>query len=191
MKKEIKNIFLDSKELLTQIIEDDFLLDKLQKVTEICINTLQNKNKILIAGNGGSAADAQHFAAELVGRFYKNRKALPAIALTTDTSILTAVGNDYGFEEIFNKQIEALGESKDVYFTISSSGNSPNLTKSVLTAKTKGMITISLTGKDGGQLKSLTDFNININNQDTPRIQEIHATIIHIISYLIEKTLFS
>lgn len=149
--------------------------------------TLRRGSKLLIAGNGGSAADAQHFAAELVGRFLTERRALPAIALTTDTSILTAIGNDYGFERIFCRQIEALAQPGDVFFGISTSGNSPNILQAVRVARQAGCKTIGLLGRDGGVIGQEVDLSLVVSATDTPHVQETHLTIIHLLCKLLEK----
>jgi D-sedoheptulose 7-phosphate isomerase len=155
------------------------------------IDALQKGHKLLIMGNGGSAADAQHFAAEMVGRFLMERKALPAIALTTDTSILTAVGNDYGFDDVFKRQVEALAKPGDVLIGISTSGNSTNIKRALEAGQDAGVITIGLLGRDGGEIASKTDFNLTVSSLETPRIQEAHLVIIHILCDLIEKGLFA
>lgn len=151
---------------------------------------LSSGNKLLVMGNGGSAADAQHFAAEIIGRFKMERRALPAIALTTDSSALTAIGNDYGFEAVFSRQVEGLGAPGDVVFGISTSGNSPNVLSALARGRELGCRTISLLGRDGGTIKSVSDISIIVPSNDTPRIQEGHITIIHIICDLIEKRMF-
>jgi D-sedoheptulose 7-phosphate isomerase len=155
------------------------------------IDALQAGHKILIMGNGGSAADAQHFAAEMVGRFLLERKALPAIALTTDTSILTAVGNDYGFDDVFKRQVEALALPGDVLIGLSTSGNSKNVKRALEVGKDVGAITIGLLGRDGGEIGSISDFNLTVPSTETPRIQEAHLVMIHILCDLVEKGLFS
>ena len=147
---------------------------------------LKSGGKLLICGNGGSAADAQHFAAELVGRFEKERKGLPAIALTTDTSSLTAIGNDYGFSRLFSRQVEALATSADVLIGISTSGNSENVLQAMKRAKELGCTTCGLTGRDGGSIAEEADLNINVSVQRTARVQEAHLTILHILCELIE-----
>lgn len=157
------------------------------KAAEIIASAYKKGGKLLICGNGGSAADAQHFAAELVGRFMKERKALPAIAITTNSSNLTAIGNDYSFERIFERQVEALGKNVDVLFAITTSGNSKNVILAVKKAKEIGMKTIALLGKDGGKLKSSTDCEIIVPSNDTQRVQEAHIIIIHLICELIEE----
>jgi len=147
-------------------------------------------NKVLVMGNGGSAADAQHLAAELVGRFMKNRAALPAIALTTDTSILTAVGNDFGFERIFSRQIEALARPGDLVIGISTSGQSLNVLHAMESARQCGCVTIALTGRDGGELAQQADLALNVATAETPHIQEAHLTFIHLLCDLVETELF-
>jgi D-sedoheptulose 7-phosphate isomerase len=161
-------------------------LDEIKKAAEIMEHALKSGNKLMIAGNGGSAADSQHFAAEFVGRFKIGRKGLPCIALTTDTSIITAWTNDYGFETLFARQVEALGRKGDVFIGISTSGNSPNIIKAMEKAKALGVKTVCLLGKDGGKLKGMADVDIIIKNNDTPRIQECHITILHIIAELLD-----
>ncbi|MCG3118588.1 MAG: Phosphoheptose isomerase [bacterium] len=158
----------------------------LESITEALINALKNGSKILLFGNGGSAADSQHIAAELVSRFRRERKGLPAIALTTDTSILTAIGNDYTFDHVFARQIEALGEPGDVAIGISTSGNSPNVIKALKTAKQMEMVTIGLTGESGGQLKDCVDFCFHAPTASTPHIQEVHITVAHAICDIVE-----
>jgi D-sedoheptulose 7-phosphate isomerase len=152
---------------------------------------LRDGKKILVMGNGGSAADAQHLAAEFIGRFLLERKALPAIALTTDTSILTAVGNDYGFDEVFKRQIEGLANPGDVVIGISTSGRSGNVRRALVAASEMGCKTVGLLGKDGGDIAGIVDLNLTIPVTETPHIQEAHATIIHIVCDLVEKALFA
>ncbi|MCM8773516.1 MAG: D-sedoheptulose 7-phosphate isomerase [Candidatus Omnitrophica bacterium] len=155
-----------------------------------CIETIKNKGKIIFMGNGGSAADAQHLAAEFIGRFKKKRQPLPAIALSSNIPVITAIGNDFGYEEIFSYQIEALAQIKDLVFAISTSGKSKNLIKGILKAKDKGTYTIGLLGKDGGELKNLVDTSLIIPIEDTARIQEMHILIGHIICQIVEEKLF-
>jgi len=163
------------------------LLPLIEKAGELCMSTLKNGGKILLCGNGGSAADAQHIAAELSGRFKKERKALAGIALTTDTSALTAIGNDYGFEYIFSRQVEAMGKKDDVLIAISTSGNSKNVIKAIGSAREIGMKVITLIGKDGGEMKNLGDINIIVPSNNTPRIQEMHIMIGHMICNFIDN----
>ena len=155
--------------------------------SDMCIETLKNGNKLLLMGNGGSAADSQHIAAELVGRYKKERNGLPAIAITTDTSVLTAVGNDYSFEEVFSRQIGALANKGDLVVGISTSGNSENVIKAVEKAKSIECKTVGLLGKDGGKLKDIVDLPIIIPSDNTPRIQEYHILIGHIICEVIDN----
>ena len=170
---------------------DETLAAPVAECALLLIDALQNGHKILTMGNGGSAADAQHFAAEMVGRFLLERKALPAIALTTDTSILTAVGNDYGFDDVFKRQVEALSLPGDVLIGLSTSGNSKNIKRALEVGKDIGAITIGLLGRDGGEIASISDFNLTVPSTETPRIQEAHLVMIHILCDLVEKGLFS
>ncbi|UCG35615.1 MAG: D-sedoheptulose 7-phosphate isomerase [Candidatus Omnitrophota bacterium] len=163
--------------------------ETIKKIASLCIWTLQNKGKIILMGNGGRAADAQHLAAEFVGRFKMDRAALPALALSINTSILTAVGNDYGFDEVFARQISALANPEDIVVGISTSGNSKNVIKAIKKAKEKGIKTVGFLGKDGGELKKLVDVALVIASADTPRIQEMHILSGHIICEIVEKAL--
>jgi len=170
---------------------EDTLTEEIASTVVMLQDALGAGNKLLVMGNGGSAADAQHFAAEIIGRFKLERRALPAIALTTDSSILTAIGNDYGFDSVFSRQVEGLGNSGDVVFGISTSGNSPNVFAALAKARDLGCKTVALTGRDGGTLKTVADISIIVPSYDTPRIQEGHVTIIHILCDLLEKRLFT
>lgn len=177
----------------TTIIEHIKAVNYVFEMEELIINCvndikkrLKNGGKIFICGNGGSAADAQHFAAELVGRFEKDRKGIPATALSTDTSCLTAIGNDFGFEYVFSRQIEALAKPEDIVIGISTSGNSENVYRALLHAKKLRCLTIGLTGRNGGTLQHETDYLLNIPVQRTCRIQETHIMLIHILCGLIE-----
>jgi len=167
------------------------MVSDIERCCTLLISALQKGNKLLVMGNGGSAADAQHMAAEFVGRFLLERKALPAIALTTDTSIITAVGNDYGFDEIFKRQVEALAQPGDVVIGISTSGHSNNVFHALTAANEIGCKTIGLLGRDGGNIAGIVDVNLTVPVQETPRIQEAHVTIIHILCDLVERNLFS
>ncbi len=188
MKELIYYSFLESSDLKRNFIEEnkEYLYEVFSKI----LDRVKEGGKILICGNGGSAADAQHIAAELVGRFLLDRKALPAIALTTDTSILTAVGNDFGFDAVFERQVEALGLKGDVLIGVSTSGNSENVVRAVLKAKQKGLLTVGFLGRDGGKLKELVDYPIVVKTFSTPRIQEVHITIGHVLCDFIEKSIF-
>jgi D-sedoheptulose 7-phosphate isomerase len=154
------------------------------------VKALRARGKVLFFGNGGSAADAQHLAAEFTGRYLKERRALPALALHTNTSALTAIGNDYGFDRVFDRQIEALGNDGDVAVGISTSGNSPNVLRALQVAKSKLIYTVALTGASGGKMKEVADCTIRIPSEETPRIQECHILTGHIICEIVEETLF-
>ncbi|MBI5699291.1 D-sedoheptulose 7-phosphate isomerase [Candidatus Saganbacteria bacterium] len=189
MQDIIKAEFKESVE--TKNLAAKTLAPKIEEAARLMIEALKAGRKILFFGNGGSAADSQHLAAELIGRYRKERASLPAIALTTDTSILTAVGNDYGFDTIFARQIEGLAEKGDVAFGISTSGNSKNVIEGILKAKEKGCKTIGLLGCDGGRIGELADLPIVAPCKATPRIQECHILIGHILCSLIEQELFA
>lgn len=161
------------------------------EMVELMVDTFQRGGKVLVMGNGGSAADAQHFVAEIVGRFKMERRGLPALALSTDTSILTAIGNDYGFDRVFSRQVEALAATGDLVIGISTSGNSPNVLLALQLARETGCRTVGLLGKDGGSIKDVCDLALIVPTNDTPRVQEAHITIIHIVCDLLEKTLFT
>jgi len=181
----IKESLLESAELKRTVAET--MADGIEKAIEAIRSDLKSGKKVLLMGNGGSAADAQHIAGELVGRFKKERKAIPAISLSTDTSILTAIGNDYGFEKVFERQIEALGNKGDVVIGISTSGNSENVYRAMKLAKKMGLTTIGLLGNDGGKIKNLSDIALVVPSKNTPRIQETHITIGHIICEGVER----
>jgi D-sedoheptulose 7-phosphate isomerase len=161
-------------------------LSEIEQMANLVIHTLKTGKKILLMGNGGSAGDAQHIAAELVGRFSKERRGLPAIALTTDTSILTSVGNDYGYEYIFSRQVEALANADDLVIGISTSGNSNNVLQALRTAKSLGCKTVALLGKDGGGIKNIVDLPLIVPSANTARIQEVHILIGHIICEIVD-----
>jgi D-sedoheptulose 7-phosphate isomerase len=190
MKNYIINQIADSAATKQAILGNEALLDLLVSVAGECVDVYRNGKKILIAGNGGSAADAQHFAAELVGRYGFDRPSLPSIALTTDTSALTAIGNDYGYEYIFSRQLEGLGVEGDLFIGISTSGNSQNVINAFSTAKERGLTTVALVGRDGGKMGQMADYAIIIPSNATPRIQESHLLVEHIICDIIEKEIF-
>src|SRR6266566_2846622 len=166
------------------------VVSAIAKVTEVLVEAIRCGNKPLLFGNGGSAADAQHIAAEFVGRFAFNRPALPALALSVNTSCITAIGNDYGFDQVFSRQIEAIGRPGDVAVGITTSGNSPNVLRAVTAARKVGLHTVGLTGRGGGKLKECVDHCICVPSDETPRIQECHILVGHIISELVEHELF-
>ncbi len=163
----------------------------LEAVAEVLVEAFRKGRKLLLCGNGGSAADSQHIAAEFIARFKLERKSLPAIALTTDTSILTAVANDYCFERVFSRQVEGLGEKGDVLIGISTSGNSKNVLEAVRQAKSQGVITIGLTGEAGGELAKICDLCFKAQTPKTPHIQEVHITALHAVSEVVEQKLFA
>ncbi|HLD88590.1 MAG TPA: D-sedoheptulose 7-phosphate isomerase [Candidatus Nanoarchaeia archaeon] len=185
MENEIKDAISESIKIKQSF--DNELISNIKKTAREIINALRAGKKLLIAGNGGSAADSQHFAAELVGRYTLERKALPAIALTTDSSILTAWSNDYSFDTVFSRQLEALGKINDVFFGISTSGNSKNIIEAARKAKELGIRTIVLSGNNGGKLKDIADISLIVPSSNTARIQESHIMIIHIICAIVEK----
>ena len=180
----IKKEFLNHKEVIEKCI--DKIIPDVEKASTIAIETLKNSNKILFCGNGGSAADAQHIAAELSGRYKKERKGLAGIAITTDTSVLTAVGNDYGYDRVFDRQVEALANKGDLLIGISTSGNSQNVINAFKVAKEIGCKMIGLSGRDGGKFNDVCDLNIIVPSDNTPRIQEMHILIGHTICQLID-----
>jgi len=165
----------------------EYIAGPLEIAANLCIDCLQNGGKILIFGNGGSAADAQHIAAEMVGRYKVERKGLPAIALTTDTSALTSIGNDYGYNHIFDRQVEALANEGDAVIGISTGGSSANVISALKLANKLGCKTIGLSGRDGGEMNTLCDINLVVPAEDTPRIQEMHIVIGHTICHLIDQ----
>ena len=184
----IRQIAADSLALKKRFFEDNAAL--LGKCADAIAQRMKSGGKVLVFGNGGSAADSQHFAAELLGRFVKERAALPAIALTTDTSALTAIGNDYGYDKVFARQVEAHGRAGDVAIGISTSGKSPNVIKALETARDRGMLRVGFTGRGGGAMQPpLVDFLIDVPHQDTARIQEVHGMVVHIICELVEESL--
>ena len=187
MKKELKEKIKESIHIKNLILEDDDLLKKFLDLVKVVKRTLKKGNKIILFGNGGSAAQAQHIACEFVVRFKKERQALPAIALNTDTSILTAIGNDYSFDSIFERQIVAFGKKDDVCIGISTSGNSQNVIRALKKAKEKGILTAGFTGKDGGKMKKFCDILINVPSDNTPRIQEVHILLGHLLCEFVEK----
>jgi D-sedoheptulose 7-phosphate isomerase len=173
-----------------QLLANREIITAVAKVSEVLTEAMDNGNKLMLFGNGGSAADAQHIAAEFVGRFAFNRPPLPALALNVNTSCVTAIGNDYGFDLVFSRQIEALGRAGDVAIGISTSGNSPNVLQGLQAAKKLGMHTVAFAGCTGGKLKNAADYCICAPSNDTPRIQECHILVGHIISELVEQAIF-
>jgi D-sedoheptulose 7-phosphate isomerase len=182
--EEVLKIFENSKNTIN---DSKQITDKILLAVDEIVNCIKNKNKIVIFGNGGSAADAQHMAAEFIGRYLLERQSFPAIALTTDSSILTAIGNDYDFDEIFSRQCEALVNKGDVVFAISTSGKSKNVIKGIKKSKENGAKIISITGTNGNDMEVISDIILKIPSENTPRIQEGHKVVIHIICELVEK----
>jgi D-sedoheptulose 7-phosphate isomerase len=191
MSEKIKAIINASVDVKQRVLKDEKLLKTTEQIVDAMVSALQTGSRVYFCGNGGSAADAQHLAAELSGRFYTDRHALRAEALHCNTSYLTAVANDYNFDMIYARLIEGIGDAGDILIGLSTSGNSENILKAFETAKQKGMITIGFTGESGGKLKSVCDFIINIPSTDTPRIQESHILFGHIICQLVEEKYFS
>jgi D-sedoheptulose 7-phosphate isomerase len=188
MEDHIVKIFKESNRVKEAFVNEN--LGRLVNVVEAITSALKVGNKILLFGNGGSAADAQHLAAEFVNRFVIERPPLPAIALTTDSSVITSIGNDYDFSEIFSKQIRAIGQAGDIAWGISTSGNSVNVLKGMEVAKKIGLVTVAFTGKDGGNIAKIADFSINVSSSVTARIQEAHITAGHAICDLVDIKLF-
>ena len=187
----IKNIIQNSVDVKLALIENNELLETIIKVSDAIVSSLKSGNKIYFCGNGGSAADAQHLAAEFSGRFYKDRHALPAEALHCNTSYLTAVANDYGYDQVYSRMIEGIASKGDILIGLSTSGNSANIVKAFEVARTKNIKTIAFTGISGGLMKEMSDFLINVPSADTPRIQESHIMVGHIICELVEELFFT
>lgn len=187
MKKTIENEFQTHLETIKKVI--DTMKEPLEQASKLVVDTLKNGNKILIFGNGGSAADAQHIAAELVNKYKTERRALPAIAITTDTSALTSIGNDYSYDKVFDRQIEALANKGDLLIGISTSGNSKNVINAFKVGNEIGCKTLGFSGKDGGAMNDLCDINLIVPSNDTPRIQEMHILFGHIICQIIDNEL--
>ncbi len=191
MKEYIKDQVKKSYETKQAIYANETLLDVIEVVAKECVALYKNTtNKTILAGNGGSAADAQHIAAELVGRYGFDRPSIPSLALTTDTSNLTAIGNDYGYDKVFSRQLEGMGQSGDIFFGISTSGNSLNIINAFKSAKEKNITTVALVGRDGGEMAKIADHAIIVPSDSTPRIQESHILIGHILCDIIEKEIF-
>ena len=191
MKNYVKDQIKKSYETKQAIYENEILIDKIVQVAKKCVELYRGNNKTILAGNGGSAADAQHIAAELVGRYGFDRPSIPSLALTTDTSNLTAIGNDYGYDKVFSRQLEGMGQDGDIFIGISTSGNSQNIINAFEVAEYKNIFTVALVGKDGGKMAKMADLSIVIPSDSTPRIQESHILIGHILCDIIEKEIFA
>lgn len=190
MQQKIKSIIQSSVDVKVKLMSDVALLTKVEQVTSIIIKAFAEGNKVLFCGNGGSAADAQHLAAEFSGRFYTDRDPLPSEALHCNTSYLTAVGNDYGFEFVYSRLVKGMAKPGDVLVALSTSGNSVNILNALEQAKKSGMITVGLTGETGGKMNGICDYLLNVPSRDTPRIQESHIMVGHIICEMVEQQLF-
>lgn len=186
----VQDEFKASLAVKQRLLDDVALMQRITDMGQLLIEGYQQGHKLLIAGNGGSAADAQHIAAEFVSRFNFDRPGLPALALTTDTSILTAVGNDYGYDQLFRRQVEANGARGDIFLGISTSGNSVNILEALSAARRKGLVTYGLTGETGGKMRELCDHCLCVPSNDTPRIQEAHILIGHTLCAMVESALF-
>ena len=186
----IKNQVKKSIDVKQKLLDSQELMSLIQEVSLKTVEIYRNGNKTLIAGNGGSAADAQHIAGEFVSRFYFDRPGLASMALTTDTSIMTAIGNDYGYEKLFSRQVQANGVKGDMFIGISTSGNSANVIEALQECKEKGIITVGLTGEKGGKMAEMCDFCIKVPSNETPRVQEAHILIGHIICAVVEEAIF-
>jgi D-sedoheptulose 7-phosphate isomerase len=191
MREDIKRIIAASIAVKQKLLADESLLKTTERVAELIVKAFKNGNRVYFAGNGGSAADAQHLAAEFSGRFYTDRHALPAEALHCNTSYLTAVANDYSYDEIYARLIEGIANKGDVLVGLSTSGNSKNIVRAFETARKKSVITIGFTGESGGKMKTLSDQLFNVPSNDTPRIQETHILLGHIVCELVERDFFS
>lgn len=190
MTEKIKSIISSSINVKQTILSDGSLIPVIEQVSNELVKCLRNGNRIYFCGNGGSAADAQHLAAEFSGRFYTDRKALPAEALHVNTSYLTAVANDYSYDVVYSRLIDGIANEGDVVVGLSTSGNSTNIVKAFESARAKKIVTVGFTGKEGGKMKGLSDFLINIPSNDTPRIQESHIMLGHIICQMVEELYF-
>ena len=190
MKNYIIKQIADSAATKQAILENDDLVEMIVTVAKACVEVYRHGKKTILAGNGGSAADAQHIAAELVGRYGFDRPSIPSLALTTDTSNLTAIGNDYGYDKVFSRQLEGMAQEGDLFIGISTSGNSQNIINAFESAADRGVTTVALVGRDGGKMAAMADYAIIIPSNATPRIQESHILIGHILCDIIEKELF-
>ena len=191
MKSYIPAQIQNTQQMLSEMLADKPLLARVEGTAEACVGAIKRGNKVLLAGNGGSAADAQHIAGELVSRFALDRPGLAALALTTDTSILTAIGNDYGYDKLFERQVQAHAQRGDIFIAYSTSGKSPNVLAALQEAGNRGVICVGMTGNCGGPMRDLCDHYLDVPSSDTPKIQEGHAVLGHILCGLVERALFS
>ncbi len=190
MQNRINELINVKIQLLNQLKESVYM-KQVEEATECIVDCIKNGNKILLAGNGGSAADAQHFAGEIVGRFMMERKSIPALSLCVDPSVMTCIGNDYGYDMVFARQIEGIGQAGDVFVAISTSGNSENIIKAIEAAKEKKIKVVGFLGKGGGKIKDMCDYALVVPSDDTPRIQEVHTFSVHLMCEYIEKKIFT
>ncbi|MEN0003457.1 MAG: D-sedoheptulose 7-phosphate isomerase [Bacteroidota bacterium] len=190
MRSKIQSVIENSIAIKQSILKDELLLDQVESIIQACVGCFREKGKVLFCGNGGSAADAQHLAGEFSGRFYIDREPLFAEALHVNTSFLTAVANDYSFDEVYARMVRGMGQVGDLLFAMSTSGNSPNVLRAAEDAKNRGMKVIAMTGASGGKLKEQCDWLLNIPSSDTPRIQECHMLLGHIICEEVERRVF-
>lgn len=191
MRDDIKAQIQDSCNILTSILSDESLLEQLEHAASACIHCISTGHKLMLAGNGGSAADAQHIAGEFVSRFAFDRPGLPAMALTTDSSIITSIANDYSYELIFARQIQAHAREGDVFIAYTTSGKSPNILAALTEARKRNVICIGMTGNRGGSLQELCDYCLPVPSGETPKIQEAHAVLGHILCGLVERAIFA
>ncbi|MBS1666998.1 MAG: D-sedoheptulose 7-phosphate isomerase [Bacteroidetes bacterium] len=191
MKEKIKNIISESVAVKNRLLQDESMIANIEKISDLIVEALKKGNRIYFCGNGGSAADAQHLAAEFSGRFYVDRDALPAEALHCNTSYLTAVANDYSYDVVYARLIKGIAHAGDVLIGLSTSGNSKNIVQAFETAREKNLLTIGFTGESGGKMKACSDYLINVPSSDTPRIQESHILVGHIICQLVEEKYFA
>jgi D-sedoheptulose 7-phosphate isomerase len=191
MKEKIKSLIAESVSVKNKILSDDILLKTVDNIVGLIVSAFKDGNRLYFCGNGGSAADAQHLAAEFSGRFYKDRDALPAEALHCNTSYITAVANDYSYDAIYSRLIKGIANKGDVLIGLSTSGNSKNIIAAFETARQKAVITVAFTGDSGGKLKAASDYLLNVPSADTPRIQESHMLLGHIICQLVEEKYFA
>lgn len=185
------NELIDAKIQLLNTLKGSEYMKTVENAADCMVNCIRNGNKIILAGNGGSAADAQHFAGEIVGRFTMERKSIPALSLCVDPSVMTCIGNDYGYDMVFARQMEGLGQAGDVFVAISTSGNSENIIKAIEAAREKGIKVVGFLGKGGGKIKDMCDYALVVPSDDTPRIQEIHTFTVHLMCEYIEEKIFA
>lgn len=190
MNTNVSSQLQEAQRVFSAMQADSSIIATVEDVARACVDCLKNGRKILLAGNGGSAADSQHIAGEFVSRFAYDRPGLPAIALTTDSSILTAIGNDYGYETLFARQIQAHGQAGDVFIAYSTSGRSPNILAALREARARGLVCVGMTGNRGGPMRDLCDHLLEVPSAETPRIQEGHAVLGHIVCGLVERAIF-